>query len=79
MRSDEQAHLPDQPRPNVAAIPLISEADRAAMLSGGEKSLATLCFLLSLWDVCSFPIRCLGTGFRYRRPHQLICISHRRI
>ncbi|KAF8959619.1 hypothetical protein BDZ97DRAFT_1385347 [Flammula alnicola] len=30
-----------------------------ASLSGGEKSLATLCLLLSMWDVGSIPIRCL--------------------
>lgn len=41
------------------------------MLSGGEKSLTTLCFLLSLWDVCSFPIRCLGTLSRHWDPHPL--------
>ncbi|KAF9563561.1 P-loop containing nucleoside triphosphate hydrolase protein [Agrocybe pediades] len=28
-------------------------------LSGGEKSLATLCFLLSLWQVCAMPVTCL--------------------
>ncbi|KIM39560.1 hypothetical protein M413DRAFT_29277 [Hebeloma cylindrosporum] len=30
-----------------------------AVLSGGEKSLTTLCLLLSLWEVCANPIRCL--------------------
>ena len=36
-----------------------SRRDPAA-LSGGEKSLTTLCLLLSLWEVCGTPIRCLG-------------------
>jgi hypothetical protein len=29
-------------------------------LSGGEKSFATICLLLSLWDSIGCPLRCLG-------------------
>jgi hypothetical protein len=32
-------------------------------LSGGEKSFATICLLLSLWESIGCPIRCLGTRF----------------
>lgn len=28
-------------------------------LSGGEKSFATICFLMAMWDSISSPIRCL--------------------
>ncbi|KAF8902661.1 hypothetical protein CPB85DRAFT_1438661 [Mucidula mucida] len=36
-----------------------SQGSNASSLSGGEKSFSTLCFLLSLWDAISCPIRCL--------------------
>ena len=32
-------------------------------LSGGEKSFATICLLLSLWESIGCPIRCLGMLF----------------
>ncbi|CAO1602674.1 Structural maintenance of chromosomes protein 6 [Xanthoria calcicola] len=31
----------------------------AKTLSGGEKSFATICLLLSLWDAMGAPVRCL--------------------
>jgi hypothetical protein len=34
----------------------------AKSLSGGEKSFATICLLLALWEAIGCPIRCLGSA-----------------
>ena len=48
MQTDDQAHGGSQGHKDPAS------------LSGGEKSFSTLCLLLSLWETCGSPIRCLG-------------------
>jgi chromosome segregation ATPase len=36
-----------------------NDGRQTATLSGGEKSFATICLLLSIWEAMGSPIRCL--------------------
>ena len=33
--------------------------DNCASLSGGERSITTVCFLISIWDQVQTPLRCM--------------------
>ncbi|KAF9524403.1 P-loop containing nucleoside triphosphate hydrolase protein [Crepidotus variabilis] len=63
VQTDDMAHDgKNQGSQTVTSSPKKQNLDRKkdpATLSGGEKSLATLSFLISLWDVCQTPLRCL--------------------
>jgi len=37
----------------------VGDAKSLRSLSGGERSFATTCFILALWDVIESPFRCL--------------------
>ena len=48
--------LPQQVTPNANAGEISKDMKS---LSGGERSFATVCFILSLWDAMESPFRCL--------------------